>query len=81
MKIIVNKVPEKPEDCLFSKRGFSGCYCSINNGYLCKMHTLNKCDRLLGIDRLASIELMPSPAYKDPEWIEHDIRIKEDTNA
>lgn len=78
MKILVDKVPEKPEECCFGKCGFSGYYCQLLNGYLCTMHTLNRCDKLIGLDKIAAIEVMPSPAYLPPNYIEHDIRVRED---
>lgn len=80
MKIIVDKVPTKPKDCSFGKCGFSGYYCRLRNDYLCSLHTLNRCDELIGLDKLVSIELLPSPAYLPTEWIEHEIRIKGEVN-
>ena len=56
MKIIVDKIPEKPEECCFAKLGFSGYYCHLRNDYLCTLHTLNRCDKVIGLDKLVAIE-------------------------
>lgn len=56
MKVIVDKTPTKPEECCFSKCGFSGYYCHLMNDYLCTLHTLNRCDNLVGLDKIFAVE-------------------------
>ena len=53
MKIIVDKLPEKPNECLFS--GFLGgdkYSCHINCNNPCKLIKNNKCDMLKSFDHL-----------------------------
>lgn len=78
MKIIVDKVPEKPEECCFSKCGFSGYYCNVRNGYLCTLHTLNKCTMLVGLESIAAVEELPMPSHLEQAFKEYDIRLKEE---
>lgn len=45
MKIYVNEMPKKPEECLFCKKRDGHVYCNISNN-LCKLgHGLN-CNKL-----------------------------------
>ena len=78
MKIVVDKVPEKPEDCVFSTCGFSGYYCELTYGYLCSIHNSGKCHNLIGVDKLFTREMINGPAYADPCYVEHPVMIKED---
>lgn len=48
MKLIVDKMPNKPQDCLFSEYFEDGDFnCIINNFDYCKMCYGKKCDKLI----------------------------------
>ena len=78
MKIIVDKIPEKPEECCFAKLGFSGYYCHLRNDYLCTLHTLNRCNKVIGLDKLAAREEYATERQNIKYAVDYPVVIKED---
>lgn len=53
MKLIVDKIPEKPEECLFAKCSFSGYLCNLRDGNICLMSKGKNCRYLVEISDVA----------------------------
>lgn len=52
MKVVVDEMPKKASDCIFSKYEYGYMECDLSEGARCPLEYNQKCDRLL---------LLPAP--------------------